>query len=79
MELPALLYDINDSSKALHMPAWTLRGQIRAGNINVTRLGKRIMLNTNEIERIAREGLPSLGVKSNAEPAEPPAHAIEAR
>ena len=60
MELESLLYDINQSGKVLHMPQWTLRAQIAAGNVNVTRLGTRIMIRKCELERIVREGLPSL-------------------
>jgi hypothetical protein len=60
MELEPLLYDIIQSGKVLHMPQWTLRAQIAAGNVKITRLGTRIMLTRSELERIAREGLPSL-------------------
>jgi len=60
MELEPLLYDINQSGKVLRMPQWTLRAQIAAGNVKVTRLGTRIMITKSELERIAREGLPSL-------------------
>jgi len=79
MELEPLLYDINQSGKVLHMPQWTLRAQIAAGNVKVIRLGTRIMITKPELERIAREGLPSLGAKLNAAPAEPTASAIEVR
>ena len=60
MELGPLLYDINQSGKVLQMPQWTLRAQIAAGNVKITRLGTRIMIPKSELERIAREGLPSL-------------------
>jgi hypothetical protein len=60
MEQAPYLHDIESSAKRIPMPAWTLRAHIKAGNIKVTRLGKRIMLATSELERIAREGLPSL-------------------
>ena len=60
MELEPLLYDINQSGKVLQMPQWTLRAQIAAGNVKITRLGTRIMIPKPELERISREGLPSL-------------------
>jgi hypothetical protein len=60
MEQAPYLHDIESSAKKIPMPAWTLRAHIKVGHINVTRLGKRIMLPTSELERIAREGLPSL-------------------
>lgn len=62
MELEPLLYDINQGGKILQMPQWTLRAQIKAGNIKIIRLGTRIMIHRAELARIAREGLPSLRI-----------------
>jgi len=39
---------------------WTLRKHIAWGTVEVTRLGRRVFLRSEEIERIRREGLPSL-------------------
>jgi hypothetical protein len=41
----------------------TLRRHIAAGAIRVTRIGRRVFLRSEEIERIRREGLPSLRAK----------------
>lgn len=60
MELEALLFDVKGGGQVLHMPQWTLRAQIAAGNVKIIRLGTRIMIHRSELERIAREGLPSL-------------------
>ena len=67
MDEEALLYDINQGGRVLHMPPWTLRAQIAAGNVKITRLGTRIMIPRSELERVAREGLPSLRIKVKAE------------
>jgi hypothetical protein len=40
---------------------WTLRKHIARGNVRVTHLGRRVFLDQQEMLRIAREGLPSLG------------------
>ena len=55
------LYSLNDSGHVLgDTSPWTLRAHIRAGNIRVTRLGNRIFISATELDRVAREGLPSL-------------------
>lgn len=40
-----------------------MRKHIALGHVSVIRIGKRIFLTEETIERIAREGLPSLGAK----------------
>jgi len=39
---------------------WTLRRHIATGQIRVTRIGRRVFVDADELERIRREGLPSL-------------------
>jgi hypothetical protein len=39
---------------------WSLRKHVSQGNVQVTRLGRRVFLRADEIARIQREGLPSL-------------------
>ena len=39
---------------------WTLRKHIAVGNVKVTRIGRRVFLDAEEVERIRRDGLPSL-------------------
>ena len=39
---------------------WTLRKHIAQGTVRATRLGRRVFVPTNEVERIQQEGLPSL-------------------
>ena len=55
------LYSLTDASPELGgISVWTLRKHIAQGTIRVTKLGRRVFLDTEEIVRIKREGLPSL-------------------
>jgi len=55
------LYSLADASRQLgDLSIWTLRKHVFRGNVKPTRLGRRIFLSSSEIERIQREGLPSL-------------------
>ena len=48
------------SSRLGDTSQWTLRKHIALGNIKIVRIGKRIFITEEEIQRIQREGLPSL-------------------
>ena len=55
------LFSIFDAARQLgSISPWTLRKHITQGTIKVTRLGRRVFLRGEEIERIRQEGLPSL-------------------
>ena len=55
------IYDIGASAKALgEISPWTLRKHVAQGTVEVIRLGRRVFLRGEEIERIRREGLPRL-------------------
>ncbi len=55
------LFSIFDAARELgSISPWTLRKHITQGTIKVTRLGRRVILRGEEIERIRQEGLPSL-------------------
>jgi hypothetical protein len=58
----ALLFSVEEAGRVLGgISAWTLRKHVAVGNVKVTRIGRRVFLTTEEVERIRREGLPSLG------------------
>jgi hypothetical protein len=58
------LYDVLDASRMLGgLSQWTLRKNISLGRVRVVRLGRRVFLDAEEIERIRREGLPSLSTR----------------
>lgn len=55
------LYALPDAAKSLGgISVWTLRKHIANGRIRVVRIGRRLFLDGGELERIQREGLPSL-------------------
>ena len=57
----AQLFSVDDAARVLGgISPWTLRKHIEIGNVKVTRIGRRVLLNAEEVERIRREGLPSL-------------------
>jgi hypothetical protein len=55
------LYNIEDAANLCGcISPWTLRKHIANGTVRVTRIGRRVFLPSEEIERIRRDGLPSL-------------------
>jgi len=55
------LHNLPEAARLLGgISIWTLRRWIALGDVIVVRLGRRVFLRTEEIERIRREGLPSL-------------------
>ena len=56
-----VLYSLPEAAKALGgISVWTLRKHVTQGRVRVTRIGRRIFLDAEELDRIRREGLPSL-------------------
>jgi hypothetical protein len=57
----AQLFSVEDAAQILGgISPWTLRKHMDIGNVKVTRIGRRVFLDAEEVERIRREGLPSL-------------------
>ncbi len=55
------LYDLFAAARALgSISPWTLRKHIAQGTVTATKLGRRVFLRAEEIERIREEGLPPL-------------------
>ena len=55
------LYDLFSVAQELgSISPWTLRKHIAQGTVKATRLGRRVFLRADEIERIRLEGLPPL-------------------
>ena len=64
------LYDLFAAARTLgSISPWTLRKHIAQGTVSATRLGRRVFLREEEIERIGAEGLPPLRTQSRAETA----------
>jgi len=62
------LFSIAEAAKSLGVSHWTLRMHVRRGAISVVRFGRRVLVSRAEVARIAREGLPSLGVSPTEKP-----------
>ena len=55
------LYPLSEAADSLGgISIWTIRKHVARGSIAVVRIGKRVFLRSEEIERIREEGLPSL-------------------
>jgi len=60
MPMPSL-YALPEAARLLGgVSVWTLRKHVSAGRLRVTRLGTRVFLDAEEIDRVRRDGLPSL-------------------
>jgi excisionase family DNA binding protein len=60
MPVPSL-FALPEAARLLGgVSVWTLRKHVAAGRLRVTRLGTRVFLDAEEIDRVRREGLPSL-------------------
>lgn len=58
----AVLFAIGEAAAELGgISPWTLRKHISRGTVRVVRIGRRVMLDADELARIRKDGLPSLG------------------
>jgi hypothetical protein len=66
--MPAL-HALPEAAKLLGgISVWTLRKHVFRRNVAVTRIGRRVFVPSEEIERIRQEGLPSLRDVANGKP-----------
>jgi excisionase family DNA binding protein len=47
---------IEDAAESIGLSPWTLRKYISTGRINPTRIGRRVLIETSEIERLLEAG-----------------------
>lgn len=47
---------IRDAAKAVGLSVWTLRSWIRRGKLRCVRLGRRVMVEPGELERLVEAG-----------------------
>lgn len=52
-----LLYGIEEAAPIIGLSKHTVRAYVQRGLIKATRIGSRVLISVNEIERIAAEGL----------------------
>ena len=50
------LQDIESAAKALSLSPWTVRSYIRKGKIRAVRIGRRVLLEERELQRLIDEG-----------------------
>lgn len=50
------LYDVVDSAERLSVSPWTIRAKIREGLIRPVRIGRRVLIEERELERVISEG-----------------------
>lgn len=56
------LYSLPDAAQQLGgVSIWTLRKHLQQSHITAVKLGRRVFISQEEIDRITREGLPSVG------------------
>ena len=61
----SILLSLDKAAEALGgISIWTLRAHVKCGNVRVTHIGRRVFLDEQEMTRIVRDGLPSLGVNA---------------
>jgi excisionase family DNA binding protein len=63
-QLEAHLYRVEQAAAALTLHPKYLYQKIADGTISVTRIGKRVMIHRDEVERIARQGLRKIAAGS---------------
>ena len=60
-DLETTLHDLFTAARMLgSISPWTIRKHIAQGTVRATRLGRRVFLRVEEIERIRSQGLPPL-------------------
>lgn len=75
-EQNTLLVAIADAANSLGgISHWTLRKHLAAGRLRAVRIGRRVFLDAQELERIRREGLPSLRKTHAERPSDAPGEA----
>lgn len=60
------LYSLNEAGSVLGVSPWSLRRHIADGRISPTRIGRRVLLTSEALDRIAKQGLPSLATRTPA-------------
>lgn len=60
LEAPALFSIATSARRLGGISPWTLRKHVVRGSVRVVRIGRRVFLQREEIERVQREGLPRL-------------------
>jgi excisionase family DNA binding protein len=56
MEHPTMLLNINEAANALRLSPWTIRLYVRVGKLRAVRIGRRVLLEPSELQRLVEAG-----------------------
>jgi excisionase family DNA binding protein len=56
MPIPPLAVGITDAAAALNISHWTVRKFIRQGRLTAVRIGRRVLIQPAELERLIEHG-----------------------
>jgi excisionase family DNA binding protein len=56
MENSLKLFNIDEAADMLRVSPWTIRAFIRDGKLNVVKIGRRVLLERSELERLVEAG-----------------------
>jgi len=62
------LKSVEEAAELLRISRWTVRSYIKAGKLRPVRLGRRVLLAEDELERLVAEGQEP--IEADAEPGE---------
>ena len=51
-----LTMGLKEAAKAVGLSPWTLRGWIRSGKLRCVRLGRRVMIEPGELQKLVEQG-----------------------
>ena len=61
MENAKLVLDIREAASVLSLSPWTIRRYITDGKLKTVRLGRRVLIEPSELQRLVEEGRESRG------------------
>jgi excisionase family DNA binding protein len=64
MGMEKLVLSINEAAAALSLSPWTIRKYIREGNIVPTRIGRRVLVEPSELNKLLQHGRETNSEKS---------------
>lgn len=56
MHVEKLLLNIKDAAQALSMSPWTIRRYITLGKLKAVRIGRRVLIEPRELQRLVEAG-----------------------
>lgn len=56
MQVKKLLLDVKDAAQAVSISPWTIRRYITLGKLKAVRIGRRVLIEPSELERLIETG-----------------------